>query len=204
MYAIYDASIIISGLKYAAALAPFLIMLVYIIQAYYLRTSRQLRHLDAEAKTPLYTLFTEMATGLEHIRAFGWQSTFITEITQALNDSQKPYFYMMTVERWLELAIDFSSLGLAVVLVCVTTIYKESTSEAAMGLTMLNLVTFGTILNVTVVAWGTLETAMAAVSRLRQFIHSSPTETGEAEVELPARWPQTGNIMLYNVTARYR
>ncbi len=204
IYVIYDASIIISGLKYAAALVPFLIAFIYVIQAYYLRTSRQLRHLDAEAKTPLYTLFTEMATGLEHVRAFGWQSTFLSEIMQALDTSQKPYYYMFAIQRWLELAVDFSSLGLAVVLVSVTAICKDSTSEAAMGLTMLNLVTFGNMLNLAVVAWSTLETALGAVMRFRHFVNSTPAETCGDDVQLPPRWPQSGNIVFSNVSARYR
>ncbi|KAK3192622.1 hypothetical protein K4F52_001421 [Lecanicillium sp. MT-2017a] len=204
VYVMYDASIIISGLKYAAALVPFLILLIYVIQTYYLRISRQLRHLDAEAKTPIYTLYTEMAAGLEHIRAFGWQSTFTSELMQALDNSQKPYYYTFAVQRWLELSIDMSSLALAVVLVSITTIYKDSTSEAAMGLTMLNLVTFGNMLNLAVVAWSTLETALGAVMRFRHFVDSTPSENVGDDIQLPTRWPRSGNIVFSNVTAKYQ
>lgn len=203
-YAVCEISIIVSGLKYAAIVALFLILTIYLIQLFYLRTSRQLQHLNTEAKTPLYTLAVEISSGLEHIRAFGWQSDFIDEALRALDSSQKPYYYTFAIERWLELAIDCSSLWLAIVLISITTICKESTSQTAMGLSLLNLTTFGYMLNRAVMAWTTLETALGAVLRLRDFISRMPAEARGDEVQLPSRWPQSGNIVFSNVTAKYR
>lgn len=72
-------------------------MAIHLIQKFYLRTSRQMRHLDLEAKSPLYRLFTETADGAVTIRAFGWQQALTTENLQQLDFSQKPY-YMMYVK----------------------------------------------------------------------------------------------------------
>ena len=200
-----DSCIIISGLEYGAILiVPLLILSIYAIQLFYLRTSRQLRHLNTEAKTPLYTLFVEMSSGLEHIRAFGWQSGFGDETVKALESSQKPYYYMFAIKCWLELAIDFSSLGLVLVVVFTTTVYKESTREAAMGLTMVNLVNFSSVLNAAVLAWTKLETALGSVLRLRDFTSTTPAEATGDEISLPPQWPQSGNIEFSNVTAKYR
>lgn len=43
------------GAKYLAPIIPVLGFAVYLIQKFYLRTSRQLRQLDLETKSPLYT-----------------------------------------------------------------------------------------------------------------------------------------------------
>jgi ATP-binding cassette, subfamily C (CFTR/MRP), member 1 len=51
---------------------PIILTLFYVVQKFYLRTSRQLRFLDLEAKSPLYTNFLETLSGLATIRAFGW------------------------------------------------------------------------------------------------------------------------------------
>lgn len=46
---------------------------LYLVQKFYLRTSRQLQHLNLEAKSPPYTHFSELLTGLATVRAFGFQ-----------------------------------------------------------------------------------------------------------------------------------
>ena len=48
-----------------------------VLQKYYLRTSRQMRLLDLEAKSPLYSHFIESLAGLVEIRAFGWGENFL-------------------------------------------------------------------------------------------------------------------------------
>ena len=48
-----------------------------VLQKYYLKTSRQMRLLDLEAKSPLYSHFLESLTGLVEIRAFGWSDNFL-------------------------------------------------------------------------------------------------------------------------------
>ncbi|KAF3402447.1 Metal resistance protein YCF1 [Talaromyces pinophilus] len=67
------------GAKYLAPLIPVAGFAVYLIQKFYLRTSRQLRLLDLETKSPLYTQFTETISGLTTVRAFGWQRYFQDE-----------------------------------------------------------------------------------------------------------------------------
>lgn len=61
---------------YFAATLPPVALAVWILQKYYLRTSRQVRLLDLEAKSPLYSHFIESLSGLVTIRAFGWQANF--------------------------------------------------------------------------------------------------------------------------------
>ncbi|UNI13846.1 hypothetical protein JDV02_000545 [Purpureocillium takamizusanense] len=50
-----------------------------LVQKYYLWTSRQMRFLDLEMKTLLYTHFTETLAGLGTIRAFGWSEAFLRD-----------------------------------------------------------------------------------------------------------------------------
>ena len=57
------------GSVYAAVAFPVVLLALYLVQWFYLRTSRQLRLLDIEAKAPLYSLFEESLSGLATIRA---------------------------------------------------------------------------------------------------------------------------------------
>ena len=72
--AIAQAILIAIGAKYVGIILPFIIVILYILQKVYLKTSRQLRFLDLESKSPLYSHFTETLSGLTTIRAFGWQA----------------------------------------------------------------------------------------------------------------------------------
>lgn len=102
-----------------------------VIQKYYLRTSRQIRILDLEAKSPLYSHFIESLSGLVTIRAFGWSETFqvvgfgrlktfadfVQERSLMLLDiSQKPYYLLFCIQRWLALVLDLLVMVLAVIL----------------------------------------------------------------------------------------
>lgn len=163
-----------------------------------------MKDLDAEAAAGLHTLFMEVSSGREHIRGFGWQQNLVTEAIQALDYSQKPYYHNLAIQCWAELAMNFSNIGLVILLVSVATSAHDTTSQESVGLSLLNLVTYSSKLNVVVASWVTLEAALACVARLRTFIRGTPAERHNASVELPPQWPQSGNIVLSNVTAQYK
>lgn len=84
--------------KYFAIALPFALVSVYLIQRYYLRTSRQLRLLDIEAKAPLYSQFIETLGGLATIRAFGWQHALQRRNHELLDTSQKPFYLLACIQ----------------------------------------------------------------------------------------------------------
>jgi ABC-type multidrug transport system fused ATPase/permease subunit len=200
-----SAGIILSGANYAAIVIPFLLLTIYLIQHFYLRTSRQIRHLDLEAKAPLYTEFSETAAGVQHIRAFSWQSETLTRSFQVLDYSQKPYYYMFCIQRWLTLVLELSVMVVAIVLVTLALNLPHTSSASAIGLAMLNMVGFGSGMADVMNAWTRLETSIGAIARLRSFLRDTPTEKDPAtEAELPVDWPQHGKIELKHVSARYK
>ncbi|CEJ89530.1 hypothetical protein VHEMI05371 [[Torrubiella] hemipterigena] len=200
-----DLVVILSGAKYAAAILPALIGGLYMIQIYYLRTSRQMRYLDLEAKSPLYTQLTETAAGIEHIRAFGWEEKNLQQGLKLLDHSQKPYYYMFAIQRWLALVLDFCVMAVAVTLVAFALRFTGTTSQSAIGLSLLNMVKFSDSLSKWVQNWIDLETSLGAVARLKSFVSETPIEPGprEPRASLPASWPDGGAIELKNVTANY-
>ncbi|OAL68391.1 ABC transporter [Trichophyton rubrum] len=65
-----------------------IVLILYTMQNFYLRTSRQLRLLELEAKSPSYSNFLENLNGLSTLRAFGWTAqarwlTFVLDVTIA-------------------------------------------------------------------------------------------------------------------------
>ncbi|KAJ3494502.1 hypothetical protein NLG97_g4037 [Lecanicillium saksenae] len=202
--AIADTAVIASGASYVGVIIPFGLAAVYFIQRYYLRTSRQIRFLDLELKSPLYTQFTETVAGLSTIRAFGWSRATKAENYQRLNTSQKPYYMMFCIQRWLQVVLDLFSAGMALILVIFAVVLPSSTSGGAIGLALVNVISFNFTLSSVIMAWTQLETSLGAIARLKWFNEYTPNENKPEESQKPsADWPSQGRIELDNVVAAY-
>jgi ABC-type multidrug transport system fused ATPase/permease subunit len=177
---------------------------LYFVQTFYLRTSRQIRHLDLEAKSPLYTHFSETLSGLVTVRAMGWKLDFIEENNERLNKSQTPFYLVYCVQRWLNIVLDFFVCYIATIFVAVAVLTRDSTSKAAIGLAMLNIISFNNTLSFLINSWTNLETSLGAVARLRTFLLQTPKEALEVErQDPPPEWPTRGDIEFTNVTSSY-
>lgn len=201
---IAGTAIVASGATYAAAIIPICMLAIWIIQKFYLRTSRQMRHLDLEAKSPLYRLFTETAAGVATIRAFGWEKSLIDEHMQQLDRSQTPYYMMYCIQRWLNVVLDLLVAAIAIILVGFALGLSNTATKGSIGLALLNVMEFNTSLSMLVNSWTGLETSLGAIARLKTFIAETKTEDRDGEDGvLPEGWPQSGAIQIKGVTAKY-
>lgn len=182
---------------------PFTAFAVFLIQQFYLRTSRQIRALDLEARSPLYTHFEETAEGLPHIRAFGRQESNIQDALRLLDASQKAYYYQLCIQQWLGIVLGLLVAAVATLLVALALFLSGSTSQTAIGLSFLNLILFAKTLESLVTAWTGMETCITGLERLRDFMEDTPQEGHGNVVEVPAAWPSMGNIELSNVSVYY-
>ncbi|KAK7455438.1 hypothetical protein Landi51_02642 [Colletotrichum acutatum] len=199
-----ETAIIATGSSYIAALIPPSFLALYLLQKYYLRTSRQLRHIDLDAKSPLFTHFSEVLAGLPTIRAFAWSSAMLRENHALLDASQRPYYLFFCVQRWLNVVLDLFIAGMAVVLVAFALYFTNATTMGAIGLAMVNIINFNQTLGDFIEMWTMLETSLGAIARLKYFVRYTPREDRDGETdEMPPAWPGSGKIEIENVTAAY-
>ncbi|OAA64056.1 Vacuolar metal resistance and drug detoxification protein [Cordyceps fumosorosea ARSEF 2679] len=200
-----DIGVISSGAKYAAPIIVFFIVALYAIQYYYLKTSRQLRLLELETSSPLITHVTESSSGMAHIRSFGWQYYFQREFIQRLDSSQKPYYYLFCIQQWLTFVLDTMTFVSAVTLVSISLVFPQSTSDGAIGLALLNLISFSTTASLFLSVWVRVETSLGGLSRIKAFCAETPQEQDRVVLpEVGEDWPTTGKIDFNCVTASYR
>ncbi|GKU09482.1 unnamed protein product, partial [Fusarium langsethiae] len=197
-----QTGVVASGASYFGAFLPISFLALYLIQKYYLRTSRQMRLLDLETKTPLYTQFTEITAGLATVRSFGWTKELLDESFKLLNTSQKPFYLMFCIQRWLELVLDLFVAGMAMLLVTIALRIPGTTSEGAIGLAMVNLLGLNLTLTTVIDQWTSLETSLGAIARLKAFVSSTPNENKDTEKEMPDNWP-AGKIEIEGISASY-
>lgn len=201
---VVDIGIVSSGAKYTPPIVLFLLAVLYGIQHFYLRTSRQLRYLELETTAPMVTHLTETTSGIAHIRSLGWYPSFRAELVKRLNHSQLPYYFLLCVQQWLLVALDFTTFVSALTLISIVSIYPSSTSESAVGLAMLNLITFSSTAAYFLRAWVSLETSLGGLARIRAFCEHTPMETDPTDAEpVPENWPTSGKIDYEAVTANY-
>lgn len=196
--------LIIAVTKYTALSFPALVGIIFLVQLFFLRTTRQLRYLDLEAKAPLVAQFTETATGLYHIRAFGWQHPNLEKSLGLLDSSQKPFYYLYAAERWLGLVMDTVSLCMAVMLIALTVWLQYLATASGVGLSMLSLITLSFDSTSFVREWMLMEASLGALARTRDFVENTPLEEDpEVTVKTHPRWPQRGRIVMKDVVAKY-
>lgn len=190
---------------FAAISFPVIGISVYVIQKFYLHTSRQLRFLDLEAKSPLYTQFSEMLEGVATIRAFGWQS-FVEEKARALLDrSQRPFYLMFAVQRWLTLVLDLVVAAVATILIVLVVELRGKLSAGYVGVALLNVVLFSQSIKMLISFWTQLETHIGSVARIKNFTADAVAEDQDSEDQTPpSEWPSEGKIEINDITAYHR
>ncbi|KUJ15922.1 P-loop containing nucleoside triphosphate hydrolase protein [Mollisia scopiformis] len=192
------------GSSYMALTCPLLLVAAYFLQKYYLRTSRQMRFLDLECKSPLFTQFTETLEGLSTIRAFGWQHHFIRENIKRLDTSQRPYYLLYCIQRWLNLVLLLIVGVTATVVMALATNLTQTTSGGRLGVSLSSIVNFNSSLSLLMMFWTQLETSLGAVARVKGFQDSTESEHKEQENFEPSEnWPTHGEIHIKNVSASY-
>ena len=190
--------------RYAAISFPFWAIALYLIQRFYLRTSRQLRYLDIESKSPLYTQFTEVMTGLVTVRAFGWQRKLEMKSLQMLDTSQRPFYLLYAVQRWLQLVLDLFVAGVAVMVAILTVELRGIMSGADVGIALLNIILFGQTLKLLFQFWTMMETHIGAITRIKNFSeNTSPEDQPGEKSSPPIDWPSSGAIEFRSVSASY-
>ncbi|PLB43887.1 ABC multidrug transporter [Aspergillus steynii IBT 23096] len=191
--------------KYAAISFPLVIFTIYSIQKIYLRTSRQLRFLDLEAKAPLYAHFTDCLGGLTTVRAFGWQQALQDKNHRLLDYSQRPFYFLYAIQRWLTLTLDMVVAGIAVLLIILVVTLRGSIGSGYVGVALLNVILFSQSIKLLVTFWTNLETHIGSILRVKSFSENVASEDQPDENgDVPPEWPSRGEISFEAVSAEYR
>ncbi|KAJ5736202.1 ATP-binding cassette transporter [Penicillium malachiteum] len=196
--------LILSVQRLMAMTVPLCFFFVYFIQRVYLRTSKQLRFLDLESKSHVLTTIVDTTSGASTIRAFGWQQKFQHKLDEALNNSQKPSYLLLSLQCWLKLVLDFLIALIAIILIALTIGYRDTTTGADIGLALNLIIVANTTLLKLVQSWASLETSLGAVSRLKNVQDSLLIEDEGREISDPGpQWPLSGETLIENVSVAY-
>ena len=191
--------------KYAALAAPFFILALWMLQRFYLYTSRQVRLRDIEAKAPLYSHLLETMDGLATIRAFQWVSDFEEKNDKLVTRSQIPIYTLYCIQQWLQVVLDMMVTVLIVVITAVFVSWPGLYDPGSVGVALNVIITFSTGLASLIKNWTLMETSIGAVARVQEFVRGTESESHPVDLRvLEPEWPHYGAIELNHVVASYK
>lgn len=208
---------------------PVIFAFLYLLQRFYLQTSRQMRLLMIEAKAPLYTHFTEAESisrgaagsasrqsggdGATTIRAFGWQHFYQARASALVDQSQRPAYLQSCIQYWLAFVLNLAMAALAVILVSTVVTWRDklNISTGSVGVSLVIIIGLSETLTRLINTWTKLESSVGAVARVKRFVTETGSEDTEGSVQvsgneddIPTDWPQPGAIEFDGVVASYR
>lgn len=146
----------------------------------------------------------ETIAGLATVRAFSWQQTYIARNHELVDGSQKPFYLMYMLQRWLSLVLDVIIGSLAVLVVGVAVALRDSVSPGFTGVSLTQIISFTSYLKLMIMFWTQMETSIGAVARIRQFNADTPNENlPDEDNEPPPQWPDEGRLHISNLSASY-
>lgn len=193
--------LLVVATPYVGVAVPFLCAIFWILQRIYLRTSKQLRTIDLEAKAPLCANFLQSAAGLITIKSFGWSDAYREKNTHLLRNSQIPYYLLASVQNWLSLVLNLVVAGLATTVVSIA-LNLDGLNTGYFGLALTGIMDIGFYFEVLVTSWTSLETSLGAIARMNVFVDSLPEHTEGQNIPSPS-WPENGQLTTSNMTASY-
>jgi ABC-type multidrug transport system fused ATPase/permease subunit len=142
-----NAALIATGSQYMAISVPFLIFSLFLLQHFYLKTSRQLRLLDLESRNPLYSHLHDTIEGLSTIQAFGWEADFRIANSKLLDATQRTYYMLHCIQRWLTLVLDLIVASEAVIVVSLVVSLRHTTSVGLLGVSLNSILSMYSLRN---------------------------------------------------------
>ncbi|KAG9838787.1 putative ABC transporter, partial [Aureobasidium melanogenum] len=200
---IASLAVISTGASYMGITIPFVMLAIYAIQKVYLSTSRQLRLLEIEARSPIYSHFLETLEGVVTIRAFEWEEEAKKQHLRLLDTAQSPYYLLSCIQRWLKLVLDLIVAALAVLVVGLAVSQKGETSAGLLGVALTNVLGFSQSLTRLVTEWTTLETSLGAVARVRFFATTTEQESLSQTATMSQDLVTRGAVKFSGVHAKY-
>ncbi|KAF4020081.1 hypothetical protein G4228_012201 [Cervus hanglu yarkandensis] len=220
---VIGAVVVVSVLQPYIFLATVPVIAAFILlRAYFLHTSQQLKQLESEGRSPIFTHLVTSLKGLWTLRAFGRQPYFETLFHKALNLHTANWFLYLSTLRWFQMRIE---MIFVIFFIAVTFISILTTGEGEGRV--------GIILTLAMNIMGTLQWAvnssidvdslMRSVSRVFKFI-DMPAEDGKPNnsfrpskdsqlskvmiienqhVKKDDIWPSGGQMTVKDLTAKY-
>ncbi|KAG6830506.1 hypothetical protein H0H92_000347 [Tricholoma furcatifolium] len=168
----------------------FLIPATFIGLAYrelaigYLNTGRDLRRMESNSRSPIFSDFGELLEGIVTVRAFSAERRFLDGLHKRIDMTTKMWYSFWMTNRWL--LLNFDALGsLSVLITMLFSITKLANGAGLAGICITSAMAFTT---------SALELDLNAVERVVEYLDLPQEPPAIIESHRPpAYWPSSSN-----------
>uniref|UniRef100_T1J4L1 ABC-type glutathione-S-conjugate transporter n=1 Tax=Strigamia maritima TaxID=126957 RepID=T1J4L1_STRMM len=186
------------------AIVPVFI-LYYLVQRFYIASSRQLKRLASISQSPIFSNFTETLYGTSTIRAYNRTGDFIKENEKLLDEYHKCAYPSLASNRWLGIRLQLLGTLVTFSAALFAVIAKDTIDPGTMGLTFSYASTMVITLIYLVRTSCELEANIVSVERISEYTKVASEAPAIVIGKRPAgEWPQEGGIAFNEYETRYR
>ncbi|QRW13623.1 ABC transporter transmembrane region [Ceratobasidium sp. AG-Ba] len=198
-------------LTVSVILPPFLLpaaviaWLYYLLALGYVRTARDLKRMESNSRSPIFSSFAELLEGIVTVRAFSAEQRFFDVLHQQIDNTTTMWYNFWMLNRWLLLHFD----ALASLSVFVTTIFAISglLGEGLAAVTITTAMSFTQSVYWCCRTATNLEMDLNSVERVVEYLDLPQESNGQDTQKPPAYWPSSaaneGLISVENLVVRY-
>ncbi|XP_039101828.1 multidrug resistance-associated protein 1-like isoform X3 [Hyaena hyaena] len=181
-----------------------LAFLYFIIQRYYVASSRQIRRLAGASRSPIISHFSETLSGVSTIRAFGHEQRFIQQNKEVVNENLVCFYNNVISNRWLSVRLEFLGNLMVFFAALLAVLAGNSIDSAIVGLSISYALNITQSLNFWVRKACEIETNAVSIERVCEYENISKEAPWIMSTRPPAQWPNKGIVEFINFQARYR
>ncbi|KAL9112829.1 MAG: hypothetical protein Q9227_002906 [Pyrenula ochraceoflavens] len=183
----------------------FIAILYFLIGAFYIRSSVDLKRIESVQRSPLYQQLGETLNGMVTIRAYGDEGRFIRDNYSRINAHSRPFIYLWSTNRWLAFRVDMAGALVAFFAGVFVIRSVGVVDPGAAGLSLTYAITFSENILWLVRAYSQNEQNMNSVERVKEYIELEQEAPSRIpETAPPANWPSHGAVEFIGYTTRYR
>ncbi|KAJ2490030.1 hypothetical protein IWW37_003505 [Coemansia sp. RSA 2050] len=196
----------------SAVTPPFVLVAVAMALAYarlgvyYLNATRELKRLDSISMAPLLSLFSELITGVESIRAFGAMNQYTMEAMSRADVHSRPYYLLWAANRWLCSRIELLGCLVAFSTTVLILLSLDTIDAGLAGFVLMYAISFSDYMLWFIRNYCDCEISMNSVERVTQYLaldQEAPMFIESAAAALPSAWPTTGHVRVEGLVVEY-
>ena len=165
--------------------------LYYMVQRFYVSSSRQLRRIESSTRSPIYSWFGESVSGVTTVKAYKLEAEFSRQMARKVDSNGASMVPNYMANRWLSIRLEMLGNTIVLFAALLAVLGRETLEPGLVGLSLSYAMQITNSLNMLIRQSSQIENNMVSVERIREYQTSLPHEADwtVAGDPGPDQWP---------------
>lgn len=115
----------------------------------------------------------------------------------------RPYYLMACVQMWLNLVLNLTTSVMGVIVLALALSMPDSTDPGFLGIALTSVLGFNSGIRWLIRQWTNVETALASVTRTREFEDNTPSEEAKKQYKVSENELASGDIQAKDLSVKF-